>query len=236
MFTATRSLFFSGALIFSIAASATAAPINYGNFNGVNPGDVDFLNVTEDSATDATPLYEAPIHLPNKLLFVPIGFASVASNGGSDTTNGVLTVHVRADIGQTLNFIIVSELGDFTLSGVGTSATSANIFSNVSALDLTPGTHGTISDSLDFSPVPAYTLPGASFDEFSGGAIIDLSGLAISEVFLTLDNTLTTSSEAGTTSFIQKMNVSIEHSNVPEPATLVLLAMSSLAAFRRRRG
>lgn len=230
-----RATFVCGVAIALSASVAFAAPINYGDFNGVNPGDVDFLDVTEDSTTDAPPLYEVPFHSPNKLHFVPTGFASTASNGSTDATSGMLTLRIRADAGQFLKFIIVSEIGDYTISGVGTSATSADIFGSMSVADLTPGTNGTLSDALDFSPAPAYTLPGGSFAEFSGGATINLSGLAISEVFLTLDNSLTTASEFGTTTFIQKKNITIEHSTVPEPTTLALFALFAIPVLRRRR-
>ena len=39
------------------APSSFAAPINYGDFPGTS---VTFLDVTEDSATDPTPLFGAP--------------------------------------------------------------------------------------------------------------------------------------------------------------------------------
>lgn len=230
-----RLLALGGMVIATAATMTMATPIDYGDFPGASAGDVDFLSVTEDSATDDTPLYDAPVHVGNKLIFNPLTFASASANGSGDATNGVLTMGIRADQGQFLSYILVREIGDYTISGVGTSATFANIFGSVSALDVTPGTHGTANDSLAFSPSPVYALPAASFDEFSGIAVIDLTGLAISEVFLTLDNSLVTGSEAGTTSFIQKKVITIEHSQVPEPATLGLLAIGMVAWIRRRR-
>ncbi len=218
-------------------AVSQATPINYGDFLGSAPGEVDFLQVTEDSATDATPLYDAPIHLTNKLVFTPLGFAASSTSGSSDTTNGVLTLRVRADAGAFLNYILIREIGDYTLFGSGGGQTSANILGAASALDLTPGTHGTMNAGLSYTPSPVFTLPSNSFAEFSGLAVINLSGLGISEIFLTLDNSLFTTSEPGTTSFIQKKNISIEAADhfIPEPATIALLIIGASLSLRRRR-
>lgn len=217
--------------------TASATPINYGDFLGSAPGEVDFLQVTEDSSTDATPLYDAPIHLTNKLVFTPLGFAAGSSNGTADTTNGTLILNIRADVGGALDYIVIHELGDYTLSGVGTSATGANIVANMSALDLSPGTHGAFNDGLNFTPSPLYTLPAGTFDEFAGLGVINLTGLGISEIFLTLTNNLTATSEMGTTSFIQKKNIIIEATDqfIPEPATMSLLLTGGLLMLRRRR-
>ncbi|MCP5115486.1 MAG: PEP-CTERM sorting domain-containing protein [bacterium] len=217
----------------------TAAPINHGDFPGAGAGEVDFLQVTEDSFTDPTPLYDAPIHLPNKLLFFPLSFTSVASNGASDTTTGTLTMTIRADAGYFLGTIALWETGDYTLTGLGTSGTSADIEGMLSAQDISPGLNGTISDGVTYAPSPVFELPPPMFDEFTGEAVIDLTGLGITEVMLTLENTLETTSESGpgTTAFIQKKTIGIEASTVliPEPATLGLLGLAGALGVRRRR-
>jgi len=226
-------------IVLCAAELATATPINYGDFAGVGVGDVDFLQVTEDSTTDATPLYDAPVHLPNALAFFPLSFASVASNGASDTTVGTLSMILRADDGFCLQMISLSETGDYTLTGLGTSGTSADISGLLSAEDLSPGLNGTISDPAIYTPSPVFELPPPMFDEFTGEAVIDLTNLCVTEVLLTLVNTLETTSETapGTTAFIQKKTATIEVSSVfiPEPSTLGLLAVAgSLVPLRRR--
>src|SRR5262245_9917204 len=65
------------------------ASINYGNFGPVPPG-ISFIGVTEDSLTDAPPLYGAPSSYPIGLDFDPLGFVAFKSGAGSDTTNGEL--------------------------------------------------------------------------------------------------------------------------------------------------
>ena len=62
-----------------------AATINYGDFLGLNVGDADFLDVTEDSATDMTPLFESPFFAPNTLDFIPIAMKSVKQTWNINT-------------------------------------------------------------------------------------------------------------------------------------------------------
>ena len=104
-----------GIVALGLSSAAFAVPVNHGNFMGAAPGEVDFLQVTEDSATDATPLYDTPTHLTNRLKFFPLVFASSSADGSSDTTRGVLTMTVRADAGYFLDRITLAETGDYTL-------------------------------------------------------------------------------------------------------------------------
>src|SRR4051812_344278 len=71
------------------AATSHAGSISYGNFGPVPPGVV-FTNVTESSATDSVPLYGPPMPFATGLDFNPIGFASSATAGSSDITDGQL--------------------------------------------------------------------------------------------------------------------------------------------------
>ncbi len=214
------------------ASSAVAGPFNYGDFIGVNPGDLDFLQVRENSITDPGPLYEAPILVNNRLIFTPLAFSSFAANGLADTTSGTLSMRIRADMGQFLKQIIIRETGDATLFGVGNAATGATINGLMTLTDINPGTHSTITSQLTVDPPAPYRLPDDSFVQFSAVTIIDLTGMNISEVVLMFNNNLQTSSQPGTTAFIQKNTIIIE---TPEPATIGLLGFGSLLLLRRRR-
>jgi hypothetical protein len=108
-------LFFSS--LGSLAAHA--ASISYGNFGPVPPG-VMFLNVTESSGTDAVPLYGGPSPFSVGLNFTPMTFGASTVNGGADLTDGQLNFSV---MGPGVNSISLLEGGDYTLTGVGTSAT-----------------------------------------------------------------------------------------------------------------
>jgi len=220
--------------LLGLASGAAAAPVLYGDYIGINPGDVDFLQVREDSITDPTPLFEAPVFLPNKLIFTPISFTSYAANGMADTTSGTLQMHIRADAGTFLTTITITEAGDYTLvpTGFGSAATAATINGLLTLTDINPGLGGVFTDPLDITPNAPYVLPGDSAGEFVAITSIDLTGLGIHEVILNFNNNLQTTSESGTTSFIQKKNITIY---TPEPASLAFLAVGGLMLIRRRR-
>lgn len=220
------------ALLTCALTKAVAAPIDYGDFIGMNPGEVDFLMVRENSITDPTPLYEAPLRVGNRLIFTPLSFASFAANGSADTTAGTLSMRIRAEVGQFLKEIIIRETGDASLLGIGNAATAATINGLMTLTDINPGTHNTFTDQLESNPAAPYRLPNDSFVEFVAETVIDLTGLNITEVILNFNNILQTTSQPGTTSFIQKKTITII---VPEPASLALLCMGSVVLLRRSR-
>lgn len=221
---------------FISASAAQAAPINYGNFIGANVGDADFLNVIEDSATDLTPLYESPLFTPNALSFAPLGFASSAANGATDTTNGTLTMTIRADAGFQIGRITIDETADTTLAGAGSNTTFSSLSTAVEIQDLVPGLGGIINDNVVFGPGNLFDLPPAIFSDINGDLVIDLTGLGVTELQLTLDHTLATGSEMGTTSFIQSktFGIDVESVPVPEPSAIALLGLGAIGLLRRR--
>ena len=214
-----------------------AMPINYGDFTDASVGAPDFLSVTEDSMTDATPLFEAPLRVDDSLLFNPIQFTSSASNGATDTTTGELTMTIRADAGFFLGQIIIDQVGDGSISGLGTDATFASILSQVEIEDISPGIYGIITDDVVFTPGDLFELPPPQFFQFDGSLILDLTLLGIDEVSFKLTHTLMTGSEAGTTSLIQSkpFEITVESLPIPEPAVSTLICLGLLMMRRRSR-
>lgn len=220
-------------IVLWLAPGAQADPIEYGDFIGLNAGEVDFLMVREDSATDPAPLYGTPTRLGNRLIFSPLTFASFAAGGGADVTSGALSLRIRADVGQFLETITIRETGDTTLLGLlGTNATASTINGLLVAMALNPPSAQTFTSQITADPPAPYKRPNDSFVEFTAVTQIDLTGLGIREVAIIFNNNLQTTSEPGTSSFIQKKSIIID---VPEPATLSLVAFAGVLSLRRRR-
>jgi hypothetical protein len=232
MFSRTMSIRAAGTVLF-LALTAAADPISYGDYLGTGSGEVDFIQVIEEPSTYPTALFESPTRTGNKLIFAPSAFGSYSAGGSSDSVYSTLSVTIRADTGYTLETIELEELGDYLLTGLGTSATSAHVYGTLSAENT--ATHTSYTDTMTVLPTSPYTLPSDSFGAFSGSAIIDLTGLDISEVELVFCNTLETSSEAMTTSLIQKKDIELTVTTVPEPASVLLLTIGFAMARRRRR-
>lgn len=232
---------------------ASATPIDYGDFTGTN---VTFLQVTEDSATDPTPLWGAPTVSGNGIIFNPTAaFAATASGGSSDLTDGKLNTTLASNNPgvDSIHNILISERGDYTLAGSGTSATSASVsapvfltLTEVNGVPISPV--ALFSGNVAFSPsAGSYNLvsnPGSG-QIWTGSLLIDvdalLPGLGINghatKIQYVMDNTLLAFSQAGTISFIEKKNGFVTlQTNVPEPSTLVLALIGSLAlAWQIRR-
>lgn len=244
---------FAAAVIGLGTVPAGAAAINYGTFVGT---DVSFIGVTESSGTDAVPLYQAPTAVGNALDFDPMTFVSFSVAGSADITDGQLNFFIQAHPGKGIDTVSVSELGDYTLIGSGGAGTSASVgqvfFIKVLEVDNVPLTAAQQS-TLSFTANTVFSPSGGTFnmaDEgqvsaapWSGsfskniGAAVLASGLGqyATRVAVVSNNTLGTTSETGTASFIAKKDVVFSTTIVPEPASLGLLGGIALLAMRRRR-
>lgn len=232
-----------------IAPAALAAPINHGTFLGSN---VQYVDVTEDSVTDTPPLFGAPTIAGDTLDFSPVSFSSTSSGaGGVDQTDGTLSMMVSSLGGSVIPGIKVSTGGDFTLTGLGGAGTSAgdslSVFVNIIEVDgagINPvNLNSAVSNGWDLAangPGPFVSGPWSGAVTFGDlNAVLTANNVpytnGVTKLTVTLDNTLTTTSEAGTASLINKKDFQIEI--VPEPSTAALAAGALTAAIllRRRR-
>jgi hypothetical protein len=237
-----------------VGSSLNAAPINYGNFNGTN---VMYQNVTEDSSTDPTPLFGAPTLTNDSLTFNPVSFgASATGAGGVDLTDGTLAATLMTTDTKRIHKVSFAEAGDYTFAGaVGTTATSASVgasfFLQVIGLDNVGVAPITFTGNMAFTPSggtydfvndphgPAAIWNGTvSFDLDALLASRGISGQA-TKILLSLDNSLFATSEAGTASVIKKKSFEgvtiVVDTNVPEPASLALLAVGGVMLVGRKR-
>lgn len=242
------------ALALFAAAPAAAAPIAYGDFSDIPPGNVMYLDVREDanSAGDVAPLFGAPEAIVNELDFDPSGFGSSASNGDLDVTDGQLNFDFKTTLGTGISSFTISESGDYKFFGGG-ALTTVNfdligevMITEVNGTPLPPAgivvpfsANGSFS-STGTIPSTAWSLStlvelGSSIPASFGPGAVATAG----EVFL--NNTLVATSELGSLAFIAKKDFTIDpevnpdpDNTIPEP-TAALLAVLALAGVAARR-
>jgi hypothetical protein len=225
---ARSSLRALGALlvVLLIGAAAAHATVNHGDFVGTSVTFQDVEETTQpDTPADPEPLYGAPVIAGNQLTFTPTGFIASATGGASDLISSILTTQIIGNTPtDTIDVIIINELGDVTLSGPGGAATnaSASIGGFVTVIATTAGPvlpfPTVIPFSGVFAPADTFSLPGdAGTQLWSGTAVIDVAAVVpnATVVVLQYDNTL---------------NV------VPEPSVALLFGSGlALIALARRQ-
>jgi hypothetical protein len=229
-----------GILVFSTPALVNANTISYGTLVGSS---VNYSNVSETSLSigDSAPLYGAPILVGDSLVFNAMTFSSQAANGATDITDGKLDATIASKNNTYINSILFQEFGDATLAGTGTSATRSSvgnsIFVTVLAVDNLPIFPQFISVNMAMSPTNQWTLAGGPLTGqlWNGTLNLNLSGIVtgdvtghVTKVSISMDNTLTTSSELNTQAFIAKKaaGLSVTPEIIPEPSVISLLVLS----------
>ncbi len=211
-------------------SSIVLASVNHGTFGG-GPGEATFVDVTETTATpdDGEPLYESPLFVSTStLIFRPTMFAADAP--GSDNTSALLEMLIEAPEGQWIQTITVRELGDYALLGAGAAA-QVSMGLIISADSDGFNVLGTDSNGLTFTVTPPSI---GDFGIWDLTVSADVSEAQLSEVYLSLDNTLQALAPDLSLAFIQKKLVRIDVTYVPEPATLGLMALGAVLITRRR--
>lgn len=256
--------------------TALAASINYGSFMGTTTV-YEMVQEATNSVGDAPPKFGPPATIgvvtpgypavpcvmcgiPGDTLdFNPVGFGASASGaGGIDVTDGNLTFMASAKPGLGLANLLISELGDTTMSGFGTDATFTSVTLNgVLKINSVGGaTINPISIPIAFSSVgPSGGTYGLQTDfgggpggviQWSGSALVDLTTanplvaagyaaqnlsprLPVTKVSVNFDNTLVAISQQGTSALIAKKDQLIITTNIPPGGGIPEPATATLA-------
>jgi hypothetical protein len=218
---------------------AAADTFTYGTLNGTS---VTFQNINETNNSpdnDTVELFGAPQVFGDQLYFFPQNFSSESIDGVSDITTSTLQVMLVAQPGETIERVRIQEFGDYLLTGSGDDATQADasLFLTVTALGPSTG----VETSFDEEDFDLSIHSGDGFDLFAEIVFDDPVTMAM----VNFNNNLSTTSEAGTTSFIQKkvtsgpaVTLSVNPTPIPVPgaAWLVLSGVAGLVALRKATG
>ena len=262
--SAIYSAVFSIAYLFSFS-SASAETFKWGDLSDPN-GDIMYLDVTENNAYDR-PLYDEepgvgePDVVGNSIIFNPQNFQSSSSGGESEIIDSQMSTTIMADKGWAVESISISELGDYTLSGLSGGEAMASVGAaflwTIEEINGLPNLQPTQMANMMFSTGGGpnggeYARPGDDGTAviWSGSVFLDVrewlnnNGFEddfATKVRLTFDNTLMTAADERSSAFIKKKEiggsviVTVDTNVIPEPSTLALagLALLGLAATRR---
>jgi hypothetical protein len=194
-----------------------------GSFVG---SDVDFLGVQETASfggSEPLSCSGSIVASGNSLILSPAAFSATSAGGGIAQTGSQLQATIVANGATTIDQILITELGDIELSGVGTAATGA-LVSMSGFVTVTHTTAGPIAPVvihfIGTFDQNLFGLPGYSGSTlWSGIASIDVASVVANATKATIsfDNDLVAASEDGTTSLIQEMGGPIRITVIAEP-------------------
>jgi hypothetical protein len=231
-----------GLLVFT-ATPVWAAPINYGSYLGST---VQFDDITADDGVMIGP----PTVIGDSVEFTP-RIASGSSGGGTHTIDNVLTFGLFAQPGFAISDFHLAESGFVTLSGEGTDETTAVsratvqlIIDEVDGNPITPVIQNFIfTNNFDLDASPGDNPWSIAFGldiEFILGMEPVPFAFGATHLLVSVTNTLTTTSEDGSSAQINKDALSvaattIPTTEVPEPSSLCLVGLGVMTAYRRLR-
>jgi hypothetical protein len=231
-----------------VLASTDASASIYGTYIGTS---VEYVNVSE---SDTLPQLGAPTLSGASLVFNPTAFYSTASGSGdysSNITDSQITTQIYSVGDYRLDTIRIQASGSYEFAGIGTENTTANAYVTVTVtvfgVDGTDLLQPLVLDgvTLPISPTDGmFDMSSSSSGNWTGDATIDILAALTqannpghaTRLILTIDDTLSTLSEDGSSATLQNSNSGgLILTVTPEPATLSLMLLGGLLALRLRR-
>jgi hypothetical protein len=212
-----------------LLAGATSAAVYSDSLASGAGQTVDFTDISDNDG-----LFGGYSRSGDQLTWLPSAFKAESENGTAQTTNDTLLMTITAGPGDYITKVDIFEIGDYTLTGPSDGYAEVSPSGTLFVTEEAPGGGMAGYDSFD----QTFELNvDPDFGLWSEDLVVNLTGMQITSVSISWQNNLQASSEEGTTSLIQKkygeLGISVEV--IPEPATLAVLALGSLAAVLRRR-
>ena len=169
----------------------------------------------------------------NTFSFSPPNFIANSVNGVAASTPDTLQVTLTANANARFTQIVVNELGDWAITGIGQVQASGTL----SLTDLI-NPRGPAFGSLVLNPTMPISAPPSG--NWTGTRTIDLTqiiGPDWTSMVLVLTNTLQATSQQGSAALIRKLNVQngVSIQILPAPGAAALLGLAGLGFARRRR-
>lgn len=249
------------ALLAVFCSSASAIPVNHGNFVGTS---ITYQNVTEDNTHVFSPkvgaptidsyptVYGAPTISGDALLFASTNFGVAAAGGATDFLDGTLTTRMVASAGNYISKVQWTERGDYTMiGGAGTYVqVTAPFFIRIEETTNGPITPIYVNSNVVMTPSGGdYFAPGenGSGKLWSGNLVQDIDAILAlnkipghaTKVTFSIDNILIADTTGGGTALLKKKQsgsfASLEV--VPEPSSFLLasLGVAALVGVRLRK-
>lgn len=238
-------------LVVGIGSTAFGGAISYTTQVGE---DVIFEDILETPTPDNGSLYGPPTVSCNSLVFYPVSFKAVSLVGipSIDFVDGQLNLTISAINGATISSLTIWEMGDYTLAGTGTVATTvgsglAMTSVRVEKLNrpIAPGIDRNIDEATEMVFTPNKT---ETFNLVDDGGIATVWKRSVTieiperlagatQITIVLNDTLTATSENGSVAFVAKkvFGVDVDTAMVPEPSTLILLVLGGAGLLLRGR-
>jgi hypothetical protein len=217
---------------------------------------VNYLMVTESSATDPVPLFGVPTVSGDSLDFTPTSFAASSQLHvpATDQTDGHLVFMVTPKGTNTIKNIFFGEGGGITVGGTGSNLSFVDV-STIGGIDIfevdgvainkvsipidlkfSHGNNAGFNDNGEWHLMPQGFINGS----WTGSQLIDITSflqthgfpnaIGATKITVALDNKLYAQSEVEATAMIDKKDFFTVTTNIPEPTSCVLALLGVVVA------
>lgn len=221
-FVSAKAIMFRHLLI-PIAALILVASVNG---DTIDHGDLEspvlvFSNITEVTDVGSVSLYGSPGISGNTLAFDSLAFSASALAGEQEFVDGRIIFDVSAKGNKQFTGITLSEFGQMTSQGTDVDVSVSAVVFAIAGGTIYQGQFATASQ--------------VAVDGMWQNSVDIQFAQPVSSFSLVANNQLFSRAGAGSSAFVDKQNVSLAVTAVPEPSMATILALGSMLLLRRKR-